>query len=74
MAGSKRRRARIIRIVETFLGEAAVLLAVFPILDEFVQRGREGVTLKLVMFSMSGAGFLLLSAITLAVVFDEEDS
>ena len=62
------------RVLETFLGEAAVLLAVFPVLDEFVQRGREGVTLRLVVISFAGAGLLLSGAVTLAVVFDEENA
>ncbi len=66
-------RQRAIKVVETFLAEAAVLLAVFPILDEFIQRGLEGVTLKLAVVSVGGASLLLAVAILLAVTTQEGD-
>ncbi len=57
----------------TFLSGAAVLLAVFPILDEFVQRGLQGVTLGLVAISLGGASVLLAIALLLAIRTQEGD-
>ncbi len=67
------RLANGIRVLEAFLSEAAVLLAVFPILDEFVQYGRKGVTLRLVVISLVGSALLLTGAVVLAITTEERE-
>ena len=64
-------RARVLHVLETFLTEAAVLLAVFPVLDEFVQHGPQGVTLKLSVVSIGGAVLLLIISMLIAATIEE---
>ncbi len=63
---------RVSKVLETFFAEAAVLLAVFPILDELVARGVQGVTLRLVVTSVLLTLVLLSIAMLLAVLDEEE--
>ena len=46
---------RVARVVETFLTEVGILLFVFPVLDEYVQYGQKGVTVKLIASSISAS-------------------
>lgn len=64
---------RIAKVLETFFAEAAVLLLVFPVLDEFVQRGRAGVSSKLVAASLAGSATFLVAALIIATFVTEED-
>ena len=63
---------RIAKVLETFLAEAAVLIAVFPILDVFVQYGGAGVTWRLVVTSGTLTLVLLGLAFAIAVIAEEE--
>ncbi len=58
-------RNRFAKVAETFLNEVAVLLFVFPVLDEYIQFGKRGVTTFVIATSLGASlgAFALASAI-----------
>ncbi len=66
-------RTRVAKVLETFSAEAGVLLLVFPLLDEFVQRGRQGISWKLIAASLGGSAVCLAIALIIAAVVKEEE-
>ena len=66
-------KIRAVRMIETFFAEAAVLLFVFPVLDEYVQHGNQGVTLGLIVISVVAALFFLALAVLLAATHGDHE-
>ncbi len=66
-------RHRTADVLEMFCAEAAVLLLVFPLLDEFVQHGRQGISWKLISASLSGSLAFLLAAMLIAIFIKKEN-
>ncbi len=64
---------RIASLLKTFLGEAAVLVFVFPVLDRAVSSGLQGISRVLIAWSLS-ASFILLSIAMLIAVIQESDN
>ena len=62
-------RTRVGHVLETFCAEAAVLLLVFPMLDEFVQRGRSGLSWRLIAASLGSSLFFLTAALFFAIAY-----
>jgi len=61
-SGSLGAQRRIAKVTETFLTEVGVLLFVFPVLDMYVQNGRQGMTAILLV----GSGLASFACYTVA--------
>lgn len=65
-------RVRAAKVLETFCAEAAVLLLVFPVLDEFIQHGMQGVTWRFSSVVLLVSLSFLSVALLIAVFVHEE--
>ncbi len=61
---------RLAALARTFLGEAAVLVLVFPVLDRFVAFGAKGITPNLIAWSFTASLFLFAIAATIAIFLE----